>query len=146
MSAGLGVVFLIGRILFATFFAPISGVGHIRRSGGMIGFAKSSHMPLPYLAGWPSGVWLIAGGVSVAAGLWADLGALMLGLFVMLAALKFHRYWTFTDEAQRSTQRQAFWRNVALLGACLSLFAVFAAFGKTLPLTLTDPLFRLAGP
>lgn len=145
MSTSLGAVFLAGRILFAIFFVSLSGVGHIRRGTMMIGYAKSTGMPLPSLAGWPSGVWLIAGGVSVAAGLWADLGALMLGLFVTLAALQFHRFWAIEDETQRSTQKQSFWRNVALLGACLSLLAVFSAFGKDVPLTITDPLFDLAG-
>lgn len=108
MSTSLGAVFLAGRILFAIFFVPLSGVGHIRRGTMMIGYAKSTGMPLPSLAGWPSGVWLIAGGVSVAAGLWADLGALMLGLFVTLAALQFHRFWAIEDESQRSTQKQSF--------------------------------------
>ena len=27
-----------------------------------------------------------------------------------------------------------------------SLFAVFSSFGKDIPLTITDPLFDLAGP
>jgi len=145
MSTGLGAVFLVGRILFTIFFVPLSGVGHIRRDAMMTGFAKSTGMPLPSLAGWPSGVWLIAGGLSVAAGVWADLGSLMLGLFVTLAAFQFHRFWEIKDEAQRSPQKQSFWRNVALLGACLSLFAVISSFGEGIPLTLTGPLFHLSG-
>jgi hypothetical protein len=32
MSTSLGAVFLVGRILFAIFFVPLSGVGHIRRA------------------------------------------------------------------------------------------------------------------
>jgi len=144
MSTGVGAVFLIGRILFTIFFVPLSGVGHIRRGAMMTGFAKSTGMPLPFLAGWPSGVWLIAGGASVAAGVWPDVGSLMLALFVTLAALQFHRFWAISDEAQRSTQKQSFWRNIALLGACLCLFSVLSSFGATIPLTLTGPLFHLS--
>jgi putative oxidoreductase len=144
MSTALGAVFLAGRILFATFFVAVSGVGHIKRSSMMTGYAKTTGFPLPILAGTPAGLWLIAGGVSVAAGLWGDLGALMLGLFVVLAGIGFHRFWSIEDPAQRSTQRQAFWRNVALLGASLTLFAVFSSFGARLPLTVTKPLFHLA--
>jgi len=143
MSTGLAATFLVGRILFATFFVLLSGVGHVKRRGMMIGYAASTGMPLPYLAGWPSGIWLIAGGASIALGVWADLGALMLGLFVTLAALQFHRFWTIEDAAQRSTQKQAFWRNVSLLGASLMTFAVFSALGGGFPLTVTDPLFHL---
>jgi uncharacterized membrane protein YphA (DoxX/SURF4 family) len=145
MSSGIGAVFLVGRILFSIFFVALSGVGHIRRDAMMTGYAKSARMPLPVLAGWPSGVWLIAGGLSVAAGAWADAGSLMLGLFVTLAAFQFHRFWTISDDAQRSTQKQAFWRNIALLGACLNLFAVTSSFGAKIPLTLTGPLFHLSG-
>ncbi|HEY3211363.1 MAG TPA: hypothetical protein VGL18_16535, partial [Actinomycetota bacterium] len=36
-----------------------------------------------------------------------------------------------------------FWRNLSLLGACLALFAFFAALGHDLPLTIIDPLIDL---
>jgi putative oxidoreductase len=134
-------VFLAGRILFAAFFVN-SSIAHVRFGGGMVGYAKQARFPLPRLAGWPAGLWLAAGSLSVILGAWADVGALMLALFVVLAAAGFHRFWKFEGE-QRQTQRSNFLRNVAFLGAALALFAFFATAGHDLPLTLTDPLIDL---
>jgi uncharacterized membrane protein YphA (DoxX/SURF4 family) len=53
MSAGVGAVILIGRVLFSIFFVT-SGWGHLTKGKGMIGYAETSGLPAPYLAGWPS--------------------------------------------------------------------------------------------
>ena len=100
-------------------------------------------MPFPLLAGWPAGLWLLAGSASIVLGAWGDLGSLMLGLFVILAGGYFHRFWEVADPQQRHTQRMNFTRNVTYLGASLALFAVFASVGPALPLTLTGPVFEV---
>jgi len=84
MSAGAGALVLVGQVLFAVFFAR-SAWGHYRRQPMMIGAARSAKLPLPYLAGWPSALWLGAGSLLLAVGIWPDLGALMLGAFVIPA-------------------------------------------------------------
>ena len=90
---------------------------------------------------WPAGVWLLAGAASIALGIWADVGSLMIALFLVLAALYFHRFWTIQDEGQRQTQASNFYRNVALLGASLALLGFFfVAAGEGGRFTLTDPL------
>ena len=55
MSAGAGAVVLVGRVLFSIFFVR-SGWGHLTKGKGMIGYAETAGLPVPYLAGWPSGV------------------------------------------------------------------------------------------
>lgn len=143
MADELAAVFLVGRILFAFFFVAVAGVGHIKRAGMMVGYAESSKLPMPVLAGYPAGVWLIAGGLSVALGAWGDVGALMLGVFVIPAAGFFHRFWKIEDPMQKQTQMQFFFRNVTFLGAALMVFAFFSAAGDGLRFTLTDPLFTI---
>jgi hypothetical protein len=59
----------------------------------------------------------------MALGIWADMGSVMIALFVLLAGLYFHRFWTIQDDLQRQTQAGNFYRNVALLGASLALWA-----------------------
>jgi putative oxidoreductase len=108
-----------------------------------IGYARQARFPLPVLAQWPSALALVAGSASIILGVWADLGALLLGAFALVAALGFHRFWELQDPEQRRTQRQNFWRNVTFLGASLALFAFFTTFGHDLPLTVTDPLIDL---
>jgi uncharacterized membrane protein YphA (DoxX/SURF4 family) len=141
MSDAAGVVVLIGRILFAFYFGAVAGLGHFKRDQMMRGYAKQVGFPVPAIAGWVSGVWLILGAVSVGLGIWPDVGSLMIGAFVIPAALYFHRFWTFEDEAQKASQRQLFYRNVVILGAAVVFFGTFVTLGHELRFAITGPLF-----
>jgi uncharacterized membrane protein YphA (DoxX/SURF4 family) len=141
MSDGTGVAVLIGRLVFAYYFGVVAGVGHFKRDEMMRGYAKQAGFPLPALAGWVAGVWLIFGAVSVGLGIWPDLGSLMIAAFVIPATLFFHRFWTFEDAAQKTSQTQAFYRNLIIFGASLVFFGTFVALGSELRFTITAPLF-----
>ena len=108
----------------------------------MITTAEKARVPFPYLAGWPSGVWLWTGSASIVLGIWPDIGALMLGGFVVPAAVYFHRFWTIEDPAQRRTQALAFYRNVEIMGASLVMFGLFGWVGDGLRFALTGSLTR----
>ena len=142
MSGGAGAVVLVGRVLFALYFAAVAGVGHIRQSQNYEGYAKAMAFPLVAVAGWPAGVWLEVGGLSIALGVWPDVGALMIGLFVAVAAYYFHPYWKIEDETQKMSQGFLFWRNIIALGASVALFGLFATLGPELRFTITAPLFQ----
>jgi uncharacterized membrane protein YphA (DoxX/SURF4 family) len=142
MTASAGGILLAGRILFALFFVN-AAVSHVQNDKMMRGYARQAGFPIPFLAGWPVGIWLGAGAVSVALGIWADLGSLMLGAFLVPAALFFHNFWKLDDPTQRQTQKGNFTRNVALLGASLALFAFFAVIGDGLRFAVTSSLFSL---
>jgi putative oxidoreductase len=144
VSTEAGLIFLAGRLLYGLFFALVAGVGgHIRNTKMLEGYAQSAGFPLPSIAGWPTGVWLVAGGLSVALGIWPDLGAIMIALFVVIAASYFHRFWEIDDQMQKMTQQQLFFRNVVALGTALILFGTFSAFGPELRFSITQPLFDL---
>ncbi|HXF37467.1 MAG TPA: DoxX family protein [Actinomycetota bacterium] len=140
MSDAAAVVFLIGRILFALPFI-VSGVAfHFAKSAQAEGYAKSVGFPAPQLGGWPAGVWLVAGGGSIALGVWPDLGALMIALWAIPTILWFHTFWRMEGE-QRMMQQLLFNRNVMFLGAALALLAVFVSLGEATPFMLVGPLF-----
>lgn len=141
MTAATGAIVLGGRVLFASYFGAVAGVGHIRRSGQMEGYAKGAGFPVPAIAGWPVGIWLIAGAVSIAVGIWPDIGTLMIAAFLVPAAGFFHRFWTVGDPMQKMTQTQLFWRNVIGLGACAVMFGMFVALGPALRFSVTSALF-----
>jgi len=143
MSTSAGAILLAGRVLFAVFFAN-SAYGHFKNHRMMTGYATQSGVPVPVVAGWPAGAWLAAAAVSVAAGIWADLGALMIAAFVVPAGWFLHAFWRVDDAAQRQTQRQSFLRNVAFLGAALALFAVFASIDHGLRFAVTGSLIHLS--
>ena len=44
-------------------------------------------------------------------------------VFMLVATFSSHAYWNFTDVAQRRIQDSAFWKNIAILGGLLILFA-----------------------
>jgi putative oxidoreductase len=142
MSAAAGIVVLAGRLLFAAFFGLVAARSHIRMSPMFEGGARSAGFPVPALAGWPSGIWLALASVSVGLGIWPDVGALMVGVWVVVAAAYFHRFWQLEDEQQKSLQSQLFWRNGIALAASLLMFGAFAAFGPELRFVITAPLFQ----
>lgn len=141
MSDAAGLILLAGRILFVINFGPVAGVrGHLAHGKDTQDYARSTGFALPYLAGWPTGVWLVAGSLSIALGIWPDVGALMLGAFVIPAAWYFHRFWEVEDPMQRQMSSLLFYRNLSFLGASLVMFAAFVALGDGLRYSITGPL------
>jgi len=143
MTTSAGGILLVGRVLFAVFFAN-SAYGHFKNHAMMTGYAKQSGVPVPVVAGWPAGAWLAAAAVSVAVGIWADVGALMIAAFVVPASWFLHPFWNVKDPAQRQTQQQSFLRNVSFLGAALALFAVFASIDHGLRFAVTGSLIHIS--
>lgn len=141
MSDSAGVAALIGRIFFAYWFVAVTGVGHFKRDQMMRDYARQAGFPVPAVAGWVAGLWLVSGAVSIALGIWPDVGSLMIGAFVIPAALFFHRFWTIDDEMQKTLQTQLFYRNLIILGAALVFFATFVSLGSELRFAITGPLF-----
>ncbi len=136
------VVVLIGRILFCALFVG-SGFAHLTQTKAMAGYAASKRVPSPAAAVAGSGVLILLGGLSVLLGLWADLGTLLLIVFLVPTALIMHRFWAEQDPMTRQVDQAQFMKNIALAGAALVMFAFFSYAGHDLGLMLTGPLFHL---
>jgi putative oxidoreductase len=143
VSDAVGIVQLIGRVLFGAYFVFTGAGFHIPKTKMAEEYARSMRFPVPAIAGWPTGVWMVAGGLSIALGVWPDLGALMIAAFAIPAAAWFHRFWEIDDPMQRQFQQGYFGRNVIILGACLVMFAFFAAVGDSLRYAITGPAISL---
>jgi putative oxidoreductase len=142
MSDAAGLVVLVGRILFAVYFGFVAGYQfHVKQGAAAAGYAKQMNMPAPALGGWPTGAWLIAAAISIGFGIWPDVGALMIIVFLVIAAWFFHRFWEIEDQMQRLTASLLFWRNFFTVGACLMLFGTFVALGPALRFAVTSALF-----
>lgn len=135
------VVVLVGRILFVMLFIG-GGMNHFTQTKSMGEYAASKGVPSAPLLVVVSGVQLVVGALMVLLGIWADLGALILAAFLLPAAMMMHNFWTVEDEQARQTEMAQFMKNMALVGACLMLFAFFAHV-QDLDLTITEPLFEL---
>ena len=135
----LDLVDLVGRLLFAVLFL-INGWGHVTQREVMVGVGTAIGAPRPELSVPLTGAVMLVSGVLIALGVWADLGALLLVLFLPYAAFLAHAYWKESDPGMRAAQQAQFWKNIALTGAALVLLAMYAD-GREFDLALGSGLF-----
>lgn len=135
-------LFLVGRILFGILFIASGLMGHLAAYPMARGYAESKGIPLAGPAVIVSGVGIVAGGLGVAVGVWPDLAALGIAVFLFSTAFFMHQFWKVTDQMGRIAELAQFQKDLGLLGAALVIFAVVAYGGEFGP-TLTDPLFDL---
>ena len=107
----------------------MSGINHFAKLEAMTGYAKYKKLPAAKLGVLVSGLMLLVGGAYVLLGFYADLGALLLGIFLVLAAIIFHNFWKETDATAKQTEQMAFMKDFALAGAAFILFALVAKHG-----------------
>lgn len=134
------VVFLIGRILFVILFLG-SSVSHLTDKGAMAGYSESRGVrpgrPLVLV----TGVQMLLGALSVLFGVWMDVGAILLGLFTLSAAVLMHNFWAEKEPGDRQNEMIQFMKDLALTGAALMLLYLVWQLEGDAGLTVTDPLF-----
>ena len=81
-------------------------------------------VPLANLAVPLSGVLALVGGLSVLLGYHARIGAALLIAFLVPATLQMHRFWEENDPGQRMNETINFAKNVALVGAALTMMQI----------------------
>ena len=135
------VVFLIGRILFVGIFLLAGSTIHLlnRRQG--VEYARMYKVPIAEFGVPFTGVLAVLGGLSVALGVWGDVGALLIAAFLLLITPLMHAFWRETDEMQKQAQMTNFMKNYALLGGALVLFYAWNQLQGDAGLSITDPLF-----
>ena len=118
-------VLAIGRILFALIFIN-SGIGHLTKLEAMAGYAKYKGVPAAKFATVVSGLMILAGGIFVALGIYADLGALLIAIFLVPTAFMMHNFWKETDPTAKMNETIGFFKDLSLAGAALIIMAVIA--------------------
>ncbi|MER7830637.1 DoxX family membrane protein [Streptomyces sp. NPDC095602] len=136
------ILVLIGRILFALPFLAFAA-NHLTKTQYMAGYAQSKGLPAPKPATLLSGVLLLLGGLSILLGVWADLGVLLLLVFLIPTALVMHAFWKEDTPDGRQAEMTHFLKDIGLAGAALMLLAFFSFVGDELGLTVTGPLFDI---
>ena len=107
----------------------MSGINHFTKLDAMTGYAKYKKLPAAKVGVLVSGLMLLLGGAYVLLGFYVDLGALLLAIFLVLAAVIFHNFWKETDATAKQSEMMNFMKDFALAGAALILFAVVAKHG-----------------
>jgi uncharacterized membrane protein YphA (DoxX/SURF4 family) len=133
---------LVGRILFAFMFV-MSGFNHLAKAEAMAGYAAYKKVPAPKLANLLSGVLMLLGGLSIILGVYADLGALVLAILLVVMAVKMHDFWNAQGEAKQP-EMIGFLKNVSMAGGALFLFAYAATEDSNIGPALGKSLWALA--
>jgi putative oxidoreductase len=137
----MGVVFLVGRILFVLVFVLSGSTVHLLQARQGIEYARMYRVPAPQITVPLSGLMAVLGGLSVALGIWGDLGALVLLAFLLPVAVYMHAFWKESDPQQQANQMAHFLKNVSLAGGALVLFYAWNQLQGDAGLSITDPLF-----
>jgi len=135
------VVLVIGRILFALIFIN-SGIAHLTKLEAMTGYAKYKKVPAAKLSVIVSGLMILIGGLYIALGIYADLGGLLIALFLIPAAFLMHAFWKETDATAKQNESIGFFKDLALAGAALIIFALVAT-GTDFGPSITSAFFSL---
>ena len=137
-------VILIGRILLGLIFVGSGAAGHLKETEATAGYAESRGVPNSKLLTQVSGVLILAAGLGVIFGVFADLAALGMVAYSLIAAFMVHHFWTDTDEITQTMEMSMFMKNLSIAGGALILFAFMATAGEAVGFTLTDPVFNLS--
>ena len=128
-------LFLFGRLLFAAVFLFLGAALLARPHRDALDDGGRGAA-----AGVLGGA-MVAGAILIAAGLLADLGAILVALATAAITAVRHRYWLYRDAVERQASFTHFIKNVALIGAAMVIFFTFNQLQGDAPLSLTDPLF-----
>jgi uncharacterized membrane protein YphA (DoxX/SURF4 family) len=129
-------VLVIGRVLFALIFVA-SGINHITKAEHMTGYAQFKKVPAAKASVILSGVLFLLAAASLILGVYADLGALVLAVLLVIMAVMFHNFWIQTDPQQKQMEQIAFFKNISMAGGALVMFAALVA---------ADEGVRIIGP
>jgi uncharacterized membrane protein YphA (DoxX/SURF4 family) len=116
-------MFVLGRTIFGGYFV-YSGINHLIQQEMMTRYAAHKGVAAPNVAVPATGALLIAGGLSVLAGVRPRQGLAAIIAFLIPVSLQMHRFWEVEDQQQRMQEMVNFTKNMALVGAALALMQI----------------------
>jgi putative oxidoreductase len=114
---------VLGRLIFGGFFA-YNGINHLQHSEAMGQYAAAKGVPAADQAVRATGAMLLAGGLSIMAGLKPKQGLATIIAFLIPVSLQMHRFWEEQDAQKKQMETIQFMKNMALVGAALALMHV----------------------
>jgi uncharacterized membrane protein YphA (DoxX/SURF4 family) len=112
------VLVLIAQVVLGAYFL-FNAYNHlIKNRAGIIGYAQARKVPSPGPLVFITGLMLLGAGVSLLLGYRVVIGAWLAIIFLLLAAVLVHHYWT--DEGMQQVGEMVnFTKNLALAAALL---------------------------
>src|SRR5436190_20777923 len=116
-------LFVLGRAIFGGYFL-YNGINHFLNEKMMSQYAAAKGVSAPDAAVTGSGALLAAGGLSLVAGVKPRQGLAAIIAFLVPVTLQMHRFWEETDPERRMNETINFGKNVALVGAALTMLQI----------------------
>ena len=138
MEKALELLYLVARVLFSSIFL-ISGLSHFTKRTTMAQYARSKGAPVPGLFVPLSGLMILAGGLSVLLGVWMEIGAWLLVLYLVPTAFTMHAPWKVADSMEKANQQAHFLKALSMAGGALILYCFVQQAGYG-PFTLGGPM------
>lgn len=126
------IALIAGRVLFTLLFIS-SGINHFTKTAAMTGYAQYKKVPMAKLSVYLSGLMILSGGIFIVLGFYADLGALLIAIFLLPTSFLMHAFWKENDATAKQNESIAFFKDLSLAGAALIIFALLrggADFGN----------------
>jgi uncharacterized membrane protein YphA (DoxX/SURF4 family) len=114
---------ILGRTMFGAYFV-YNGINHFLNREMMSQYAASKGVSNADAAVQASGALVLAGGISLLAGLKPRQGLAAIVAFLVPVTLQMHRFWDLPDPQQRAAEMVNFLKNVALIGAALTMLEI----------------------
>jgi putative oxidoreductase len=133
--------FLLGRVALGGFFL-YSGINHFRNRRMMAQYAGSKKVPAAEAAVLASGALAAASGAAVLLGIKPRLGAAGIAAFLAAVSPVMHDFWRVEDPQQRSAEMVNFSKNLALLGAALTLIGLEEPWPVSVPVAQPKAIER----
>jgi uncharacterized membrane protein YphA (DoxX/SURF4 family) len=116
-------LFVLGRAIFGGYFL-YNGINHVLNQKMLSQYAAAKGVSNAEVAVPASGSLLLAGGLSVLAGIKPRQGLAAIVAFLVPVSLQMHRFWDVTGEQERMIEMINFTKNMALVGAALALMQI----------------------
>jgi uncharacterized membrane protein YphA (DoxX/SURF4 family) len=136
------VVFLIARVLFSAIFL-LSAIGHFTQADQMAQYAAYKKAPGGKFGVIATGVLMALGGLSILFGVFGDIGSLLIVAALLPITFFMHAFWKESDPQAKQTEQISFNKNLALIGAALAFFVLFATPAISVGITITRNLVTL---
>jgi uncharacterized membrane protein YphA (DoxX/SURF4 family) len=85
---------------------------------------------------------ILVGGLYIAFGVYADLGGLLIALFLIPTAFLMHAFWKETDPTAKQNESIGFFKDLSLAGAALIIFTLVST-GTDFGPSITGAFFNL---
>jgi uncharacterized membrane protein YphA (DoxX/SURF4 family) len=124
-------LFIFGRVLLGGYFL-MSGFNHFKNSAMLAGYAGSKGVPMAKEAVLLTGLMLTLGGLGILLGVYVNIAIYILALFLLVVSFQMHQFWKVSDPMARMGEQINFSKNMALMGALLTMLAISTPWAVSL--------------